>query len=91
MKIARDELQRAQTLEILGQAMPLSKAQIREEFNLRTPSNKEDEVTFMPPPTPDVLGTGFEENPYVAGIAAQLGLKPEDMIAFQRDHLIGEG
>jgi hypothetical protein len=44
-----------------------------------------------PPPTPDVLGTGFEENPYVAGIAAQLGLKPEDMIAFQRDHLIGEG
>lgn len=53
MKIARDELQRAQTLEILGQAVPLSKAQIYEEFNLREPSGPDDEVKFSPTDPPD--------------------------------------
>lgn len=53
IKIARDELARAQTIEILGMAMPISKAQMREEFNLRTPTNKEDEMTFTPTEAPD--------------------------------------
>jgi phage gp29-like protein len=53
MKIARDELQRAQTLEILGMGMKLSKTQAREEFNLREPSGPDDELTFQPTKPPD--------------------------------------
>lgn len=56
MKISRDELSRAQTLEILGMAVPLSKAQIYEEFNLRAPNPTDptDSVMFAPtaPPEP---------------------------------------
>lgn len=52
-KIARDELARAQALETIGMAMPISKAQIREEFNLREPIDKEDEVSWTPTATPD--------------------------------------
>lgn len=46
IKIRRDALQWAQTLEILGQGMALSKSQIQEDFNLREPSGPEDEVRF---------------------------------------------
>lgn len=53
IKIARDELQRAQTVEILGQAMPISKRQMQEEFNLREPDGPSDEVKFMPTAPPD--------------------------------------
>jgi phage gp29-like protein len=53
LKIARDELARAQTIEILGMAMPISKSQMREEFNLRMPVDKEDEMTFTPTEPPD--------------------------------------
>lgn len=53
IKIRRDALQWAQTLEILGQAVPLSKSQIQEDFNLREPTGKEDEVKFMPTAPPD--------------------------------------
>jgi phage gp29-like protein len=53
MKIARDELARAQTLEIIGTAMPISKMQIEEEFNLRRPLTPDDEVKFTPTPPPD--------------------------------------
>lgn len=52
MKITRDELARAQTLEILGQAGDLSWSQIQEEFNLRRPYDKNDAVRFMPTPAP---------------------------------------
>ncbi len=56
IKIRRDALQWAQTLEIVGQAkgMKLSKSQIQEDFNLREPSGTDDEVTFeqTPPPEP---------------------------------------
>ena len=56
IKIRRDALQWAQTLEIVGQAkgMKLSKSQIQEDFNLREPSGTDDEVTFeaTPPPKP---------------------------------------
>lgn len=38
MKIARDDLERAQTLKILGEAMEIDQDQIREEFNLREPA-----------------------------------------------------
>jgi phage gp29-like protein len=53
MKISRDELSRAQTLEIIGMAVPLSASQIREEFNLRAPSDASDAVTFVPTPPPE--------------------------------------
>lgn len=53
MKIARDELARAQTLEIIGTAMPISRLQVEEEFNLRRPTDAEDEVRFTPTPPPD--------------------------------------
>lgn len=53
IKIRRDALQWAQTLEILGQAVPLSKSQIQEDFNLREPSNTLDTVKFMPTDPPD--------------------------------------
>lgn len=52
-KIARDELARAQTVEIIGQAMPLSKRQLREQFVLREPVDKDDEVMFAPTAPPD--------------------------------------
>lgn len=52
-KIARDELARAQTVEIIGQAVPLSRRQMREEFVLREPTDKEDEVMFAPTDPPD--------------------------------------
>lgn len=53
IKIRRDALQWAQTLEILGQAVDLSKSQIREDFNLREPVG-DDAVKFeaTPPPKP---------------------------------------
>jgi phage gp29-like protein len=53
IKILRDELARAQTLEIIGQAMDLSKTQIQEDFGLREPSGPDDVVRFMPTPPPD--------------------------------------
>ena len=53
IKIRRDALQWAQTVEILGQALPLSAAQLREDFNLREPASKEDEVKFEPTKPPD--------------------------------------
>jgi phage gp29-like protein len=53
IKILRDELARAQTLEILGQAMDLSKMQIQEEFNLREPVGPDDVVRFQPTAPPD--------------------------------------
>lgn len=54
MKLLRDELQRAQALEILGQGMDLSQSQAREEFNLRKPSGPDDVLRFEPtkPPEP---------------------------------------
>lgn len=53
ISLTRDELQRAQTLEILGQAIELSGQQIYEEFNLRRPSSTADAVKFMPTAPPD--------------------------------------
>ena len=54
MKLLRDELARAQTLEIIGTAMPISRMQIEEEFNLRRPiPGSDDEVKFVPTPPPD--------------------------------------
>lgn len=53
IKLIRDELQRAQTLEILGQAIDLSGSQIREEFSLRRPASADDVVRFMPTQPPD--------------------------------------
>lgn len=53
IKIRRDALQWAQTLEILGQAVKLSKSQIQEDFNLREPSGPDDEVEFAPTAPPD--------------------------------------
>lgn len=38
LKITRDELQRAQAIEILGQAIEIDEDQLREEFSLRTPA-----------------------------------------------------
>ena len=52
IKIRRDALQWAQTLEILGQGMALSKSQIQEDFNLREPSGPDDEVKFEQKPDP---------------------------------------
>lgn len=52
IKIRRDALQWAQTLEILGQAVPLSASQIREDFNVREPSGPDDEVKFEATPAP---------------------------------------
>ena len=53
MKITRDDLARAQTVEIMGMAMKLSKSQMQEEFNLREPSGTEDEISFTPTEAPD--------------------------------------
>lgn len=53
IKIRRDALQWAQTLEIIGMAVPLSKAQIQEDFNLREPTGKDDEVKFEATKPPD--------------------------------------
>lgn len=53
IKIARDELARAQTVEIIGTAFPLSKMQMQEEFNLRNPANLEDEIRFLATAPPD--------------------------------------
>jgi hypothetical protein len=53
IKIPWGDLARAQALEILGQAMPLSKAQVREEFNVRAPSSKDDELVFQVTAPPD--------------------------------------
>lgn len=44
--IERGGLDRAKELEILGQAVPLSLSQIREEHGLREPSDAKDEVKF---------------------------------------------
>jgi phage gp29-like protein len=52
ISLTRDELQRAQTLEILGQAIELDEGQIREEFSLRTPA-KGQGVKFAPTAPPD--------------------------------------
>lgn len=38
IKITRDNLERAKTLQIIGQAIPLDEEQIREEFHLRPPT-----------------------------------------------------
>ena len=64
IKIARDELARAQTLEILGQAMKLSKSQAREEFNLREPTGPDDEMQFpvTQPPDPGHARPGGDNN-----------------------------
>ena len=51
--LTRDELARAQAIEILGMAMPISKSQVREEFNLREPSGAEDTIRFTPTEAPD--------------------------------------
>ena len=53
IKIPWGDLERAKTLEIIGSAVPLSKAQLREDFNLRTPADKSDEVMFVPTPLED--------------------------------------
>lgn len=53
IKIPWGDLQRAQTLEIIGQAVPLSKAQIYEEFNCREPASPDDAVKFEPTKPPD--------------------------------------
>jgi phage gp29-like protein len=39
IKIGRDDLQRAQTIKILGEGIGIDEGQIREEFNLRTPAD----------------------------------------------------
>ena len=52
LKITRDELQRAQALEILGMAIELDEDQLREEFALRTPAPGKG-VKFMATPAPD--------------------------------------
>lgn len=54
IKIRRDALQWAQTVEIIGEAMDLSKSQLQEDFNLREPSGPDDKVRFQqtPPPKP---------------------------------------
>ena len=38
IKISRDDLERAQTIKILGEAIDIDQDQIREEFNLREPA-----------------------------------------------------
>lgn len=53
IKIPWGDLQRAQTLEIVGSKVELSKAQIREEFNLRTPTDGDDAILFEPTNPPD--------------------------------------
>lgn len=53
MKLIRDELQRAQAVEILGQGMDLSKSQMQEEFNVRPPSGPDDVLRFQPTQPPD--------------------------------------
>lgn len=53
IKIARDELARAQAVEILGMGMDVSKRQMREEFNLREPVDEEDKMSFQPTEAPD--------------------------------------
>jgi phage gp29-like protein len=53
LKILRDELSRAQTAQIIGEAMDLSKSQLQEEFNFRPPAGPDDVVRFQPTPTPD--------------------------------------
>lgn len=52
LKITRDELQRAQALEILGMAIELDEDQLREEFSLRTPLPGKG-VKFEPTKPPD--------------------------------------
>lgn len=52
ISLTRDELQRAQTLEILGQAIEIDEGQIREEFSLRVPTPGRG-VKFMPTAPPD--------------------------------------
>jgi hypothetical protein len=39
IQITRDSLERAQTLQIIGQIIGLDEGQIREEFSLRTPAD----------------------------------------------------
>lgn len=55
IKLTRDELARAQAIEILGQALPISASQIREEFNLREPAvgDPKDRIIFVPTPPPE--------------------------------------
>lgn len=52
IRIRRDSLQWAQTLEILGQAVPLDMDQIYEDFGLREP-DKARAVKFAPTAPPD--------------------------------------
>ena len=52
IKIKRDALQWAQTLEILGQAIELDSDQIYEDFSLRVPMPGKG-VKFLPTPPPD--------------------------------------
>lgn len=51
IKIRRDALQWAQTIEIVGQVIPLDKSQIYEDFGLRIPADGNG-VMFQPTPTP---------------------------------------
>jgi hypothetical protein len=51
IKIRRDALQWAQTLEIVGQVIDLDEDQLREDFNLRVPAAGKG-VKFEPTPAP---------------------------------------
>jgi hypothetical protein len=52
IKIRRDALQWAQTLEILGQAMEIDQDQVREDFSLREPAEGRG-IKFLPTAPPD--------------------------------------
>jgi len=62
LKITRDELQRAQALEILGMAIELDEDQLREEFSLRQPQPGKG-VMFTPTPPPDPNHARQEKKP----------------------------
>jgi len=53
IKIPWGDLQLAQTYEIIGSAVPLSKSQIYENFQLRPPTDPSDAVRFEPTKPPD--------------------------------------
>lgn len=52
IKIPWGDLDRAKALQIVGEGVELSKAQVREEYNLRTPNGPDDSFTFQVQKTP---------------------------------------
>lgn len=62
IKIPWGDLDRAKALQIIGAGVPISMAQMREEYNLRVPTGPDDAFTFAPTDTP-TPGTARQQDP----------------------------